>query len=65
MDELKLRECPFCGEQKFIDIYGIYNNEGQEIGSHITCGGCMAHFEFEEATCREDVIAAWNRRAEK
>ncbi|MBQ3478177.1 MAG: Lar family restriction alleviation protein [Clostridia bacterium] len=59
-----LKPCPFCGETQFIDIYGIYDQNGDEIGSHITCGGCMAHFRVEDAVNRDEVIAGWNRRAE-
>lgn len=63
MEELKA--CPFCGEKQFIDIYGIYDKDGNEIGSHITCGGCMAHFRVEDAINRDEVIAGWNRRAQE
>ena len=59
---IELKPCPFCGEKRYLDVYGIYDQNGSEIGSHITCGGCLAHFEYEEATCQEDVVAAWNRR---
>lgn len=61
----KLKPCPFCGEEQFIDIYGIYDQNGKEVGSHITCGGCMAHFRVEDAADRDEVIAGWNRRLEE
>ena len=61
----KLKPCPFCGETQFIDIYGIYDKNGDVIGDHITCGGCMAHFQVEDAVKQDEVIAGWNRRVEE
>lgn len=63
MDE-KLRPCPFCGEKEDIGIFCDYDDFGTVIGEHILCGGCLARFEQMEVTCREDLIRAWNRRAE-
>ena len=53
----ELKPCPFCGCRD-IHLYGA------EKWGTIVCHGCLATFSQQESTCQEDIIEAWNRRAE-
>ena len=65
-----LKPCPFCGSEEVVPYYtdenGIdYVYEGEEVDGEATpwihCHGCDADWFAGEK--KEDVIAAWNRRA--
>jgi len=60
-ETVKLRPCPFCGEEKPWPMRII--RDGVEEGGRITCPGCATSFIDEEATCLEDIVSKWNRRA--
>lgn len=59
------KPCPFCGEKNDIHLVILRDYEGIETGARIECYRCLGYFYQVEATCADDVIAAWNRRAER
>ena len=57
MSAPELKPCPFCGGKK---LYAGYN----EFGGLVTlCANCEAHGPSSEAD-KEQILAAWNTRAE-
>ena len=56
----ELKPCPFCGEKKDLHLQS-FSGLGNDV---IVCYGCLATFSQQEITCEEDLIEAWNRRAE-
>ena len=51
-----LKPCPFCGSEDLV----VHNEIN---GAFIVCNACCISFDYGEATCVEDCIEAWNRRA--
>lgn len=62
MDE-KLKPCPFCGSDE-VHIRVLRNEKYEEIGAQIECYGCLSIYGQAEACCQEELVEAWNRRAE-
>ena len=65
MNELKLRNCPFCGGTATLRIASqIWHGDGKvEIcGWKVACVHCGIETALEN---RETAVAKWNRRAEK
>lgn len=68
----KLRECPFCGctditIYRFIEdvsstFEDVSSTAAHEIGSQITCMGCLMTVYREDAFNVDDNVKAWNRR---
>ena len=59
----KLKPCPFCGSS---DVhYYYYKSEKQFYNLHIMCAGCNAYFISAGAVNDDDLIAAWNKRADE
>ena len=57
MSEPFIRRCPFCGgEARLTEHFGLFDGVPFKVSCR-ECGASMADFE------REEVIAAWNRRA--
>lgn len=57
----ELKPCPFCGcTDLHFDVH-----IGNPDYDTIICYGCLATFTQQELTCKEDLINAWNRRAEE
>ena len=55
----ELKPCPFCGGT---DLHlESFSGWGADV---IVCYNCLATFSQQEITCEEDLIEAWNRRAE-
>lgn len=55
----ELKPCPFCGGT---DLHlGSFSGWGNDV---IVCYECLAVFSCRKITCEEDLIEAWNRRAE-
>lgn len=57
----KLKPCPFCGAEAFLDKY-VYDLEPGCASTHfVECNGCHATtFEYDS---KEEATEAWNRRA--
>ena len=58
----KLKPCPFCGSS---DVHYYYKSEKQFYNLHIMCAGCNAYFISAGAVNDDDLIAAWNKRADE
>ena len=56
---IELKPCPFCGGT---DLHLEFFS-GCEADA-IVCYDCLATFSQQEITCEEDLIKAWNRRAD-
>lgn len=59
VEEVKLRECPFCGESKYIHL-PIQTNT-----YYVECQNCNANISCGYKTTREQAVTAWNTRAER
>lgn len=59
MDDMKLEPCPFCGGTDL--RLSSFSGWGNDV---IICYDCLSIFSQQEITCEEDLIRAWNRRAE-
>ena len=58
-DELKLKPCPFCGSE------AVHTESSYFRDTLIYCENCDAYFTVDSFYADEnDVIEAWNRRAE-
>lgn len=56
----KLKPCPFCGGT---DLHlESFSGWGNDV---IVCYECLATFSQQEIICEEDLIEAWNRRADE
>ena len=55
----KLKPCPFCGST---DLHIEYSSSWG--ADRIICYDCLATFSQQEITCENDLIEAWNRRAD-
>lgn len=53
----ELKPCPFCGS---INVH----IQGDGYATHIECFDCLAIFTQGEITCDDELIEAWNRRAD-
>lgn len=59
----KLKPCPFCGSDD-VHIRVHCNEEGEEVGAQIECYGCVSIYVHSEAINQEELVSAWNRRAD-
>ena len=60
----KLKPCPFCGSEAYIDAYCSMDDEWT---CDVACIYCGANFILDDVATRKKAIAmqvaAWNRRA--
>lgn len=66
-EELKLRECPFCGGEMMFRA-ALWPSDGDSDGiihKDVQGGpdGCCGVMSFSNGTSDRQIIAAWNRRA--
>lgn len=62
MGEIRLKPCPFCGEEAFIhEICEDFLGVGWKIkGFAVSCKKCHVTTEYDQ--CKTTVIQEWNRR---
>lgn len=65
----RLKPCPFCGEQKFVEVRVNERNDRLEckFKAYAICLMCGAQtmnqgFDWTEGEAEENAVRAWNRR---
>ena len=66
MSDLKLKPCPFCGGEAFLNVipphkHHFVNLPDYEGGATVECTGCAVGMMMRTV---EEVVEAWNRRAQ-
>lgn len=60
MSMSELKPCPFCsGKNLHIESFSGWGNDV------IICYDCLSIFSQMEITCEDDLVDAWNKRADK
>lgn len=59
----ELKPCPFCGYDK--PRIKKYYAGTIESGAAVECPKCLIELAYQEATCLQMVINAWNRRSDE
>ncbi len=59
-----LMKCPFCGEVKSAEVFGLSETGGRmwKVICDVQKGGCGASGSWEDT--KEKAVEAWNRRSE-
>lgn len=59
----KLKPCPFCGGHDVHAEEQINDYTNTVDFGAIICYDCLSSFFHREVTCMDELIEAWNRRA--